>query len=329
MWAYLSSRGWLNLTAASALGTTPGTLGYDLKVSGGCMAWDPAEHYFIAVAGQDKASGNGWTFAYSPGVQPLPGGTWTNVSAGVPITGWAMTSCAMSWDPAVQQIVLAGPGLGGTASLFAVWSGGGTWGTYPSISYPTQPPCAFNATMAYDPIAQEVTWFGGSTAGCTSKPSPVLSYTWAWTGSTTWTNLTSGLTVTPPGREWATFATTAFGAALMGGDTAPTNPSAGVLNDTWLFHGQWAQVSLALGAGSGTFCPRYAASEGSLNYTSFLLFGGATTGTGSCNPTPFMGGLYALNDTWTVEGVSSPATNLQSNQTGLPSELPPGATGTF
>ena len=73
MWAYLPSRGWLNLTAASSLGTTPGTLGYDLTVSGGCMAWDPAEHYFLAVAGQDKASGNGWTFTYAPGSSPLPG----------------------------------------------------------------------------------------------------------------------------------------------------------------------------------------------------------------------------------------------------------------
>ena len=111
MWAYLSSRGWLNLTAASALGTTPGTLGYDLEVSGGCMAWDPAEHYFLAVAGQDKASGNGWTFTYAPGSSPLPGGTWTNRSSEV--TGWAMTSCEMAWDPPTQEMLLYGPALGG------------------------------------------------------------------------------------------------------------------------------------------------------------------------------------------------------------------------
>jgi hypothetical protein len=316
MWAYLSSRGWLNLTAASALGTAPGTFGYDLKVSGGCMAWDPAEHYFLAVAGQDKASGNGWTFTYAPGSNPVPGGTWTNQSSEV--IGWAMTSCEMAWDPPTQEMLLYGPALGGTGADFSYWSGNGGWaGSYPTSSY-GGPPCAFNATATYDPVSQKVVFFGGSTAGCTSRPSPVLSYTYAWTGSVSWSNLTSSLTVTPPGREWATFATTAFGAVLMGGDTAPTNPSTGALNDTWLFHGQWVQVSLALGAGSGTFCPRYAASAGSLNYTSFLLFGGGTTGTGSCSPTPFMGGLYALNDTWTVEGVASPATNLQSNQTGLP-----------
>ena len=104
----------------------------------------------------------------------------------------------------------------------------------------------------------------------------------------------------------------------MGGDASPTNPTAGVLNDTWLFDGQWVPESLALSAGSGTFCPRYAASAGSLNATSFLLFGGGTTGTGSCDPQPFMGGLYALNDTWTVAGVALPPSNPQENQTGLP-----------
>ena len=316
MWAYLPSRGWLNLTAASALGTTPGTLGYDLTVSGGCMAWDPTEHYFLAVAGQDKASGNGWTFTYAPGSNPLPGGTWTNRSSEV--IGWAMTSCEMAWDPPSQEMLLYGPALGGTGAEFWYWSGNGGWaGSYPTSSY-GGPPCAFNATVAYDPVSQKVVWFGGSTAGCTSHPSPVLSYTYAWTGSVSWSNLSSSLTVTPPGREWATFSTTAFGAVLMGGDASPTDPTAGVLNDTWLFDGQWVPESLALSAGSGTFCPRYAASAGSLNATSFLLFGGGTTGTGSCDPQPFMGGLYALNDTWTVAGVALPPSNPQENQTGLP-----------
>ena len=316
MWAYFPSRGWLNLTAASALGTTPGTLGYDLEVSGGCMAWDPTEHYFLVVAGQDKASGNGWTFTYAPGSNPLPGGTWTNRSSEV--TGWAMTSCEMAWDPPTQEMLLYGPALGGTGADFWYWSGNGGWaGSYPTASY-GGPPCAFNATAAYDPVSQKVVFFGGSTAGCTSRPSPVLSYTYVWMGSTSWSNLSSVLTVTPPGRAWATLSTTAFGAVLMGGDASPTDPAAGVLNDTWLFDGLWVPETLALSAGSGTFCPRYAASAGSLNSTAFLLFGGGTTGTGSCDPQPFMGGLYALNDTWTVSGVALPPSNPQENQTGLP-----------
>jgi hypothetical protein len=82
-------------------------------------------------------------------------------------------------------------------------------------------------------------------------------------------------------------------------------------------------VALSFAAGSGTFCPRYAASSGGLNATSFLLFGGATTGTGACPPLQgdsrqaFDGGDWALNDTWTITGLAQSPSGLQSNSTGL------------
>ena len=329
MWAYLPSRGWLNLTSASGLGDVPGSLGYDLARAGGCMAWDPQEHYFLVVAGQNattSSDSNFWSFTYAPGTQPLPGGTWTNQSD--EITGWNTTSCEMAWYPPGNEMVLDGSPYspGGNSGSYATWNGGGGWSPYPS--YYTQPPCAHNATMAYDPVDREIVWFGGSTIGCDSASSAghLLSYTWAYTGGPYWSNLSSQVSTYPPAREWATEVTTAFGSVLVGGSDESSAPSSGVLNDTWLFEGgTWTQLSISVGAGSGPYCGRYAASTGQLNGSAFLLFGGATTGTGSCPPLqsgdydqPFEGGDWALNDTWTVTGIAQSPSGLATNSTGLP-----------
>ncbi|MGH9030415.1 MAG: fibronectin type III domain-containing protein [Acidimicrobiales bacterium] len=323
MWAYLPARGWLNLTAASGLGRSLGTLGYDLARAGGCMAWDPQQHYFLVAAGQNQSSSNFWSFTYTPGSQPLPGGTWTNRSS--EITGWNTTGCEMAWYPPGNAMVLDGTGSGYPSSggVYATWSGGGGWSPYPS--YYTQPPCAHNATMAYDPVDREIVWFGGVTTGCTTSPGLILSYTWAYTGGPYWSNLSSSITSAPPAREWASVTTTAYGAVLLGGDDDPVDPSAGVLNDTWIFvRGEWSPFSLSIDSGGGAYCPRYAASTGGLNATAFLLFGGATTGTGGCPPLqgdfdqPFEGGDWALNDTWTVTGVAQSPSDLRTNATGLP-----------
>lgn len=324
MWTYLPSRGWLNLTAASGLDGSVGSLGYDLARAGGCMAWDPAQHYFLAVVGQNQTSSNLWSFTYTPGSQPLPGGTWGNRSS--EISGWNATGCEMAWFPPGNEMVLDGtlsgsPSGGGT---YATWSGNGGWSTFPS--YYTQPPCAHNATMAYDPVDRELVWFGGITTGCTTSPGQLLSYTWAYDGSPYWTNLSSEVTSAPPAREWASFTTTAFGPVLLGGSDDPTLPDSGVLDDAWLFlRDSWSSLSLSLASGSGTFCPRYAASTGELNASAFLLFGGATTGTGGCPPIPsgdfdqpFEGGDWALNDTWTITGIVQAPSSVQSNSTGLP-----------
>ena len=317
MWAWLPADGWVNMTQASALGTAPGTLGGDLRQGGGCMAWDPQENYFLALAAQDNRSGNLWTFAYTPGQNPLPGGIWTNRSN--EITGWSPYGCSMAWDPQQSSMVVTDPALGGGSSNFAYWSGNGGWSAFSSSSYPNQPPCAENASMAYDPLQQEVIWFGGSTSGCTNRPSPMLSYTWAWTGSTTWNNLTGSLADAPPAREWASASTTSFGSVLLGGTDSAKIPQSGVLNDSWVFDGRWLQISLATTSGSQTFCPVYAASSGPINSTGFLLFGGATTGTGGCtSPISPPGGAAPLNETWEVYGTAQPASGLSANDSGLP-----------
>ncbi|HEV2165751.1 MAG TPA: hypothetical protein VGS23_02050 [Thermoplasmata archaeon] len=329
MWAYLPSRGWLNLTSASGLGNTPGSVGYDLARAGGCLAWDPQQHYFLVVAGQNtttSSDSNFWSFTYTPGTQPLPGGAWTNRSS--EIAGWNTTGCEMAWYPPGNEMVIDGTPYspGGNSGSYATWSGGGGWSPYPS--YYTQPPCSHNATMAYDPVDREIIWFGGSTAGCVTSGSSgqVLSYTWAYTGGPYWSNLSLRITNTPPAREWASEVTTAFGAVLVGGSDEPSTPSSGVLNDTWLFEGgAWSQLALSISSGSGAYCPRYAASSGELNGSAFLLFGGATTGTGACPPLPsgdydqpFFGGDWALNDTWTVTGIAQSPSGLSTNSTGLP-----------
>ena len=107
MWAYLPGDGWVNLTDASGLGDSLGTLGYDLARAGGCMAWDPQERYFLTIVGQNKTSSadsNFWSFTYTPGTQPLPGGTWVNRSA--ELTGWNTTSCEMAWYPPSEAMIL-------------------------------------------------------------------------------------------------------------------------------------------------------------------------------------------------------------------------------
>ena len=106
---------------------------------------------------------------------------------------------------------------------------------------------------------------------------------------------------------------------LLGGTTSAKIPQSGVLNDTWVFDGRWVQIALTTTSGSQTLCPLYAATAGQINSTSFLLFGGATTGTGGCtSPISPPGGAAPLNETWEVYGTAQPASGLNANDSGLP-----------
>ncbi|HEY6239008.1 MAG TPA: kelch repeat-containing protein, partial [Thermoplasmata archaeon] len=123
--------------------------------------------------------------------------------------------------------------------------------------------------------------------------------TWKFQGGA-WTNLTAGLTVTPPSRTGASMGYDVRDGyvVLFGGQN-----STGALNDTWTFsYGRWSSLSIPTGSPPARVF-------GSLTYdiatSSILLFGG----TGS-NGAP-------LSDTWSF------ASGLWSNVTATSGTAPP------
>ena len=239
-----------------------------------CMGWDPVSERIILFGGRDASftpradtwafDGQGWTplspahsppalaegvctqdpvsgellllsgrggaSAYNPDLWAWTGETWaprsTNLRPAV------RNSAAMAFDPARGETVFVGGGTG--AELGQVWRWDGhRWSVDNDLS--PAPPNLERATMAWDPLAEELVLFGGRDA--------IESYqnlTWAWDGER-WFDRSP--LVSPPGRWNAAMATVPDGIALHGGN------SGNVRDDYWSWlGGTWSNLSFLTGS---------------------------------------------------------------------------------
>lgn len=197
------------------------------------LVWDYADGYALLYGGSGCGVGDftdTWAFK---------NGSWTNLtaSAGVP-PGGAFDE-GLAYDAAENRVV-----------FFEHNSALGTWvfqsgGWAPLMANATVgipgPPPRWGPSMVYDPSDGYVVLFGGSSGGAGSPP---YSDTWTFRNGN-WTNITSKLSVSPPGREEGGFSWNSADnyAILFGGDT----DGAHVFSDTWKFiHGAWSNITLPL-----------------------------------------------------------------------------------
>jgi hypothetical protein len=208
---------WGNVTAGSNVQVFGYTLG-DSYGTPTCMAWDPEENGFIAVASNNTYPANpGWTYLYA-------GGHWTNLSYSIPFKalppggghGEAGT-CSMVWDPADHELVLV---FTSTVNFqdYPEWTwtfGGSGW---TNISATAGYPNLYTEEalgMAWDPSDAEVVLEGAPNQWGTDGEGPATTYTFS---AGRWTNWT-WMSPQPPGDDGGQFISTwGNGVVELGGD---------------------------------------------------------------------------------------------------------------
>jgi len=220
--------------------------------TGEMMAYDPLLGALLLFGG-----------CKSPTISPTPcaalnetytfsGGIWTNVTSSLSASPPAVAFGTLTFDPLEDGVVLTG-GQSQSCASVRPWNCtthrfDGTWvfknQSWVNITYAvgSGPPAAMLASAAYDPVAQEIIYFGGEWGpGCYPlTPYGMCGETWVLSRGH-WQNATS--IPAPAPRSGAGMAyDPALGAAILfgGGRGGPM-----YLNDTWAFSNQrWSLVKL-------------------------------------------------------------------------------------
>jgi PKD repeat protein len=171
------------------------------------------------------------------------------------------------------------------------------WQNVTAEQFGNVPPASAGASMAFDPGADELVWFGGC-----STPSCSGDQTWLF-GNGTWTNDTANLSVAPSARSGAGTEYDPHGGGILLFGGAEPGPGAGVLaNDTWTFTGGTWRLASTPCPSTDSVCDVGARSDASLAYDAnrsvngSILFGG-------CVSTPACTTLD--NQTWRFNDTSS------------------------
>ena len=245
---------WSNVT----YGSKASVLGYTLYDSAGspeCMAWDPAEGGFIAVASNNTYPSNpGWTYLYS-------GGVWSNLTYVVPFeapsTGGVGT-CKMAWDPADAELVMVySSGFSAPATPEWTWTFAGSGWT--NISANSVTPNLYTSAafaMAWDPSDSELVLEGATNGWATTAGLQLTTtYTFsggAWTNRTpTWTNCATETspcapsTPEPPGNDGGQLLSTwGYGVVDIGGYNLSSGTSCYYSPYVWYWqHDQWSNLT--------------------------------------------------------------------------------------
>ncbi len=277
---------WTNIAGIQPVWPTNRTLG--------AMVWDGVDHYVLLFGGCASAStcngvelGDTWAFSDSH---------WTNLTPTLSSSPSGRAIPQIAYDAADQEVVLFGGLIGNAASLSAslndTWTyAHGLW-TNITTTIGKAPLPRYRGAMTYDAADGYVLLFGGTFSSATTVP---YKDTWKFVNAT-WTNLTSTVTGSPPGRYRAAVAYDAADSevVLFGGCLSSTNCPT---SQTWTYAaGAWKNLTTTLTkAPAGRVYPAmtYDTRDGYV-----LLYGGShTTTTG-----PIFG------DTWKF--VSNNWTNL-------------------
>jgi phage tail-like protein len=226
------------------------------------------------------------------------GTNWTQIkpSTNPPARGWH----AMAQDPTLGVMMFGGFTSGGYSS--------GTWrystGNWVALSPSAAPSARAGHAMAYDTFEQAtpnlttgvVVLFGGSISGTAGND------TWYWNG-TTWANPSAG-SHTPSARYQHTMAYNAVTdrIELHGGWNGTT-----ANNETWQWGGsnpttEWQRITNSVNNPAA----RYGAVMAWTGLVPVVLYGGASTTTGT------------LNDTWLFTGSTVQWVQIEGGQTPLP-----------
>lgn len=221
------------------------------------------------------------TLPRSAAMATAPSVAWENLS--LHATGGPTPRCcsASAYDVVDQEWVLYG-GANGCGNCNDTWvEANGTWTNITATAGPA-PPGRSWATMAYDPVSEDLVLFGGLLASPNASVAFAAQDTWTFQGGR-WTP--QAPLQSPPGR-WAAgmdFDPTLGAVVLFGG----FSPSGGFLSDTWAYaNGSWAPLFSSVSPP-----PRWAPAL-TFDYADqgLLLFGGLGEN-GS-----------VLNDTWLMTG---------------------------
>ena len=254
----------------------------------GSMVYDPVDHYVVLFGGSNGVPmSDTWTYA---------NGQWTQLS---PSSSPSQRYIAMAtWDGADNYLLLFG-GYDSSTGL----TNNETWtfvgGQWTELSPANLPPTRWRGAMAYDAGDGYVVLFGGT---ATAASTTGQSDTWEFVGGV-WTNVTTTVTGSPPGRYRAemTYDSADGYILLFGGCTSSTcNPTS---QDTWTFSaGAWTKLTPTTKPGGRAY-------EG-LTYDALdgyvLMFGGENYATTS-----------GYTDTWEFHGGNW--TDLTSGLTTHPS----------
>lgn len=241
--------------------------------SAAAMAYDPGLCAVVLFGGYlgPAVLAGGDTWEYS-------NGSWTDLTASLPIAPGARWEAGFAYDPALQSLVLFG-GRNVTSFFNDTWTFNASgWSLLPSVSAPTPRGLV---GMTYDPGAGAIVLFGGGMGNAPALRGPnwtLDSDTWELVNAT-WKN------VTPTGASPP--AVTSVGFAfdpsdgydlLVGGTTAPNGCAS--LDEEWTFHhGTWTNRTGSFGPGNlSDFGMTYDADGRGI-----LLFGGVErSSTGGC-----------------------------------------------
>lgn len=206
---------WINRTASLA-SAPPASWGSS-------MAYDASDGYLLFFGGLGSSRGalrETWSWQ---------DGSWTNLTGDVGPAPSTRYEASMAYDPALGAVVLFG-GIHAGGYLSDTWTfANGSWS---ELSENESPPGLAGAALGYDPAESGLILYGGTDAAGT-----VLNTTWLFAGGV-WTNLTGGLSTSPPPLADAgmTFDAAANGSILFGGTNGHRS-----FNETWKFAGgHWA-----------------------------------------------------------------------------------------
>ncbi|HEV2519862.1 MAG TPA: PKD domain-containing protein [Thermoplasmata archaeon] len=166
-------------------------------------------------------------------------GTWANITSKVG-SGPSGRLTQMTWDAADGYVLLfGGVGCAGTCEPADTWTfANGVW-TNITASLTGSPPAVYLSALAFDPSTNKVILFGGNHQGVTR------AYTWAYSAKT-WTNLSSTVGSTPPGRLLPAMTTDSTDGEIVMTGGVPAIPYNW---DTWVFKGgTWTNVTGVAGA---------------------------------------------------------------------------------
>lgn len=185
-----------------------------------------------------------------------------------------ITLAALTLGLVVAPLALATPGAHPSSSTTSVpiWT---------QLHPVASPPASGQAAMAYDPALKEVVLFGGDSTTYRDQGD-----TWTYKAGV-WTNISSTLKTSPPGRWAASFEydPKAKALVLFGGRAVNR-----FFNDTWLFTSQgWS----SLGNASGPSPRALAAMAWDPVDKSMVLYGG-----GSETPAGAFNAWTTYSDTW-------------------------------
>ncbi len=268
------------------------------------MTYDAADGYVVlfgGIYGSNLGSlGGGFalgdTWTYQDGV-------WTNLTSHLKSSPNARELLMMAYDPADREVVLFG-GEASTGVTSPLPPGhGDTWtfskGAWTNItsSLSTAPSPRFRGGLAYDYHDGYLVLFGGT------DPTGAFFFgdTWKFVGNR-WTNLTSSVSGSPPGRARFSMAYDPTGQELVvfGGSFSSTIST---VQDTWVYQNLvWTNITPTTSPNARLY----------YQMSTDWAFGGAILYGGS----PVSGAGVAMNDTWLFKNGSW--TNLTPQLIGGP-----------